>query len=363
MMEQIVQQVINTEFNIINASDWIQDEPEELDQVLEGIIDIKDKLAVIGSSKLRKSFLLLQLLLCIATGRRFLNWDIPKPRRIFHIQFEIQSGHFHRRLRRMCKALGITTKELGDRFRILNARGLKLTGKEGLEKISSIIEFYHPEVISIDPFYKLSDGGENAIEEVKQILNMLDSLIEENEAALIYVHHDSKGNSGDRDIRDRGAGSNVIGRDYDACITLTPHSSEPDAAVIETINRNYPPQEPFTVLWEEEINTAGYFFNLRDDILPTKKTSANSKAAKQLPLSSYLPVAQEILRSGPMNISVFKDTLRGKTDLTFKRSDDFKKWATAGTKPPLDTYSKRARGVNETLIGFPADIARMRGLE
>ena len=166
------------------------------------------------------------------------------------------------------------------------------------------------------------------------------------------------------DIRDRGAGSNVIGRDYDACITMTPHVSEPDAAVIEIMLRNYRPQEPFTALWTEDEDTGGYRFDMRKEIAPTKKTSSNGKT-KDLPaLDTYLPAALDLLKDAPMSIGMFMDSLRSKTGLTHSRSTIFRNWATSGPHPVLDTLEpRRSRGKNEKLIGQTADIIRLRGLE
>ncbi|MCX5830534.1 MAG: AAA family ATPase [Deltaproteobacteria bacterium] len=349
---------------LVNASNWLESEPDEPDQIIEGILDVKDKLALIGSSKMRKTFLLLQMLLCLATGKVFLNWNIPMPRRVVHIQYEIQSNHYHRRLKRMCIALGITAADLGDRFHILNARGLNLSGIEGIEKISQIVKPYNPEIISFDPLYKVATGSENAAEDGKIILNAFDGLTEQTGAAVAYVHHDAKGFSGDRDIRDRGAGSNVIGRDYDACITMTPHVSETDAAVIEVMLRNYRPQEPFTALWSEDEDTGGYRFDMREEITPTKKTSSNGKT-KDLPaLDTYLPAALDLVKDAPMPIGLFMDTLRTKTGLTHSRSAIFKNWAISGGHPVLDTIeTKRSRGKHEKLIGRTEDILRLRGLE
>lgn len=135
MSDEFGDQVRATELPTpINASDWLETEPEEPDQILEGIIDVKDKLALIGSSKMRKTFFLLMLLICLATGRSFMKWRVPKPRRVVHIQYEIQPNHYHRRLKKMCKAMGIASADLGDRFHIVNARGLNLSGTEGIEK-------------------------------------------------------------------------------------------------------------------------------------------------------------------------------------------------------------------------------------
>ena len=129
---------------VINAADWLRTEPDPPDQILEGIIDVGDKLAIIGSSKRRKSFFLLQFLVSLASGRAFLNWKIPKTRRIVHIQFEIQSKHYHWRVKRMALAMGITPGDIGDRLNIINARGLGLSGLTGIKKIESLIEPYHP---------------------------------------------------------------------------------------------------------------------------------------------------------------------------------------------------------------------------
>ncbi|SPD72008.1 hypothetical protein PITCH_A1150043 [uncultured Desulfobacterium sp.] len=347
----------------VDASVWLLSEPNEPDQIISGIIDVRDKLAVIGSSKMRKTFFQLQLLLCVASGRTFLNWHVPEPRRVVHIQYEIQPNHYHRRLKKMCRAMGITSTDLGDRLHIINGRGSNLSGVEGIKKISQIVKNYNPELISFDPLYKVMAGAENAIEDGKIILTAFDELIERTGAAVAYVHHDAKGFAGDRDIRDRGAGSNVIGRDYDACITLTPHVSEGDAAVIETMIRNYRPQEPFSALWTEDEETGGYRFDVRREIAPTKKTSANGRAKDLPPLASYLPTALDLLSDGPIPIGAFMDALRAKTGLTFDRSKAFRSWATSGTDAVFDTIQRRGRGKNEKLIGTTADILKIRTLE
>lgn len=364
MLNDFEDQVMATELPVpINAAEWLEEEPEAPDQILEGIIDVKDKLAIIGPPKMRKTFFFLQLLISLAAGRPFLNWRIPKPRRLVHIQYEIQPSHYHRRFRRVCRALGVTSADLSDRFHIINARGLSLSGIEGIEKISLIVKPYNPEIISFDPLYKVAVGAENAAEDAKIILNAFDGLIEQTGSAVAYVHHDSKGFSGDRDIRDRGAGSNIIGRDYDACITLTPHVSETDAAVVEVLLRNYRPQEPFTALWTEDDVTGGYRFELRPEITPTRKTSANGRSQDLPALDTYLPTALDILKKGPMRVTLFMDSLRFKTGLTHSRSAVFRTWAISGPCPALDQINRRARGLNETIIGQTSDIVRLRGLE
>jgi hypothetical protein len=358
MIADFEQQVKDTELpRPINASSWLTTEPPIPDQIIENMIDVKDKMAIIGSSKQRKTFFLLQLLLCIVAGRRFLSWPIPRPRRVFHIQYEVQGHHYHRRLRKMARALNITPDDLADRFQILNARGLGLSGLDGIEKIAQIAKPFNPEIISFDPLYKVAAYGvENDPRDTKIILDAFDNMAEETGAGIIYIHHDAKGFSGDRDIRDRGAGSNVIGRDYDACITLTPQVAEADAAVVDTLLRNYRPQEPFVALWAEDDETGGYCFELAVGIAPTKKTSANSKAQNQPKLETYLPIALELLKHKPLAVGIFTDLFKTKTNVSDHRIRAFKSWAIDGPLPVLDTFEIRGKGIHKKLIGTPEQI-------
>lgn len=122
----------------------------------------------------------------------------------------------------MAGALELTPDDLQDRLQIVNGRGMALAGAAGIEAVKRAVLPFAPDLICIDPLYKISVGKENAAEDAKTVLALFDQLAEQTSAAVLYVHHDSKGFSGDRDIRDRGAGSNVLGRDYDAAFTLTP---------------------------------------------------------------------------------------------------------------------------------------------
>jgi len=334
--------------NLKNVSNLLLETPEPPDQILADIFDTRDKFVIIGSAKMKKSFFTMMLMLCLAAGRDFFAFRVPKPRRVVLIQLEIQALHFHRRVIGIAKALGITPTDLADRFRVINCRGLGVEGHEGVELVGNVVESLKPEIILFDPLYKISSGSENAAEDAKLILSDFDALIERTGAAVGYVHHDAKGASGDRNIRDRGAGSNVINRDYDACFTLTPHATNAEAVVIETLLRNYKDPKPFTVLWEADDCTGGYCFAEHSDIVPEKKTS---KTRTPLPsLDTYLPVAAAILTDKEMEIAKFKEVFKGKSGLSDNRIRDFLTWAVAGGKPYLDTRSDRGRGKNKKWI-------------
>jgi len=332
-----------TKLPVVNAATYLNTEPPTPDQVINNILDVGDKAAIIGSSKVRKSFFAVSTALSLASGRSFNSLEIDQRRSVLYVQFEIREGHMHKRLNRIAAAMGISAQHVEDRLKIVNARGLGLGGTKGVERITDLALNLRSEVIFLDPLYKLADGIENAAEDMKLIMNAFDTLAEKANAAVIYIHHDPKGSPGDRDIRDRGAGSNVIGRDYDACITLTAHATEDDAVVIDTLLRNYAPQQPFVIAWED------YRFVERGDMLPEKRTTATPKT--DTPIPAYLPIAQEVLEHGSLNIAVFKAMFKEKSGITDKKMGAFIKWAEDDRL--LVTDWRRGRGLNDKRIGLP----------
>lgn len=177
----------------------------------------------------------------------FCSWNIPKPRRVLYLNLEIKQANLHRRVYNMCKELGITGNMIQHRLKIYNLRGTTISP----EQIIVLVEHHKAEVVIIDPLYKLLEGDENAASDMKPTLAAFDRIAEATGAALILIHHNAKGRAGDRDVRDRGAGSGVLARDYDAALYLTDHILGSSHYVLASIARNYPPTEPVTVLFED----------------------------------------------------------------------------------------------------------------
>lgn len=253
------------------ACDWLTTEPPPLDPVIEGMFEVGDKLAIIGPSKTRKSFLLLQLAVALAAGVNTLGFVIPKPRRVLVIQLEIQAKHYHRRLRRMAGVLGQAAEDLGDRLQILNLRGRTVDWAS----INRIVKAGHFEVVLLDPLYKLATGDENAAVDMKPVLARFDAIAQSCNCAVGYVHHDPKSTPSTRAARDRGAGSNVVGRDFDALIALDQHAGIHDGIVLEFLLRNFAPRPNQTAVWIEGC------FTLSNEPAIKQKTGARSSANEQ----------------------------------------------------------------------------------
>jgi hypothetical protein len=345
--ESFAQQVRETELQdfdgieIINAADLLVRTPPPLDFVLDETLDVGDKMAVIGASKQRKSFFLQQMSISLVSGRDFLNWRVPKRRKVLYVQFEIRGHHLHRRLLKLAAGMGITPDDIGDRLQLISARGKKgFRGRACVEWISRKAKEIGAEVIMLDPLYKISEGVENATEDFKTILAHFDEMAEETGAAIIFIHHDKKGVSGDSQIIDRGAGSGVLGRDFDASIVLTPHSSEKHVTVVDVVTRNYPPQDTFSIAWY--YGEGGVRFNLAEDIAPSKKTSKEAKP--KTPLEDYLPKARTILGRNGMPMGTFKVALMETANISRDRVRDFCRLFVDSDDPRITVDESRGKG-------------------
>jgi hypothetical protein len=346
----------NSTIQTINASSYLEKIPPQPNQILVNTFDLGDKLAIISSSKQKKSMFVGQFALALSSSKkRFLDWYIPEPRRVLMVQLEVKTDHFHRRIRRLSGAMGISANDLGDRFQIINGRGLNLTGAQGIEKIRKVAAKHKPEVIVIDPLYKIADGVENAAEDMKIILAEFDRLAEDTGAAIVYVHHDGKGAAGEKQITDRGSGSGVLGRDYDAAIVLTAHDRVEGATVIETVLRNYAPQDASVIVWSCNDSGDAYSFQTDNSIPPEKKTQRTK--AQPPPFSAYVATAQKILGDFEKDVQIFKSDFKDITGLADNRIKEFLSWATAGNMPFILTRDERSRGKNKRWLKFAENRA------
>ena len=235
---------------VVDAADYAANDPPPLDPIIENICECGDKGELVAGSKRRKTFFLLLLLLHLAVGRAFLGFKIPKRRRVMWVNLELKKEWGWRRIHRLARSVGIMPEELRGWFFVVNARSKGMAVREHLREL---VVSRKVELAGIDPRYKLHKPGEteNLGEGVQGILDLQDQIAEAG-AAVLTVHHDSKGDNSEKDIADRGGGSGWAGRDVDFKITLSAQRDDPDnTSVVELLCRNYPPNPPFCIRWTD----------------------------------------------------------------------------------------------------------------
>ena len=232
---------------IIDAADFLAQSLPIPPELVAGILHQGSKLALGGSSKAFKTWILLELGVAVATGTDWLGHHTTQGKGLY-VNFEIQPAPMQRRIAAVARAKGVELK-LGA-LQFWNLRGHAAGFRTLIPKIIERCRAENFALIILDPIYKLYGGtDENAAGDVAELLNSLERLTVETGAAVAYGCHFAKGNAAGKEAQDRISGSGVFARDPDSLLIFTKHE-EPDAFTVEPILRNFAPVEPFVVRWQ-----------------------------------------------------------------------------------------------------------------
>jgi hypothetical protein len=96
----------------------------------------------------------------------------------------------------------------------------------------------------------MPDGSEeNSNDDFRDVYNLIDSYALRTGAAIVLIHHSSKGNQSDKAVTDVGAGAGAMVRAADTQVVLREHE-QPGAVVMEAVARSWPPITPLCLVWE-----------------------------------------------------------------------------------------------------------------
>jgi regulatory protein RepA len=200
------------------AVDYLKNLPELSECLIEGILRKGHKMLLSGPSKAGKSFLMLELAIAIAEGRQWLGWQCTKGR-VLYVNLELDRASCYHRMAAVYQATGIEMKHAED-IDVWNLRGKAMPMTELAPRLIRRALKRRYAAVIIDPIYKVITGDENAADQMAKFCNQFDRVCAELGAAVIYCHHHSKGDQGQKRASDRASGSGVFARDPDALIDM-----------------------------------------------------------------------------------------------------------------------------------------------
>jgi archaellum biogenesis ATPase FlaH len=242
-------------------------------QVIEGILHKGSKMIISGSSKAGKTLSLLHLGLAAANGSTWLGHRTATSK-VIYLDFELKKRIASRRIAEMVNA-NPQYNPNNTNFLYCSLRGQSRTLEDLVHHIEDL-ENYQPDLVIVDPFYKLATGAdENDAGAISEVVNRMEKFSERLDCSFVYAHHFSKGNKSDTDHIDRASGSGVFARDPDAILTLTPHEEE-DHLVLEATLRDFPTPSPQVVefSWPNFIH--------KPDMEPKLRKPGQTKEIKKL---------------------------------------------------------------------------------
>lgn len=171
-----------------------------------------------GKAKVGKSWLGMQLCVCVATGTPWLGFEVARGN-VLMLDPELDTRSLDGRFAKVCAAMGVDASEADRHITRWSLRGVRKADGSAptledvahdLRELKRCNELPSLDLVFVDSMAALMDGDENASRDVRRNFNTLLEVAELTGASVMCSHHQGKGNGGDRSASDRARGSSAF---------------------------------------------------------------------------------------------------------------------------------------------------------
>lgn len=257
------------------VADLVRNYPALRKPVIDGILRCGETMNFISSPKVGKSWLAVDLLLSVASGRPWLGLFPVERGPVLLLDAELHRETLSNRIPRVMEARGIDPSEVANTFYVESLRG-RLRDVFAMASYFSEIDAGRFKAIGIDALYRFlpANGDENSNSGLASVYNAIDQYAAMTGAAIVCVHHSTKGTQSQKSVTDVGSGGGSQSRAVDCHMVLREHE-EPGAVVLEAALRSWAPLQPLALRWDFPL------FHVAGDLDPTKLKQPGSKKTKK----------------------------------------------------------------------------------
>ena len=223
--------------------------PDLRTPVIHGLLRAGETMNVISAPKIGKSWLVTDLALAVATGRKWLDTFETERGDVLIIDNELHGETSAHRIPKVAAARAIPLGEIADHVFVENLRG-RLQDIFAMNPYFDRIVPGQFKVIVLDAAYRFMprDVDENDNGTMANIYNHLDAIAARLSCSFVLIHHTSKGNQAGKAVTDVGAGAGSQSRATDTHLILRLHEQD-DCVVLDAAVRSWPPVQPRVMRW------------------------------------------------------------------------------------------------------------------
>jgi putative DNA primase/helicase len=206
--------------------------PSEMrEEIVGGLLRRGEVCNWIGSPKTGKSWLLHRLIMGMVGGCgftcKFQNDLFVKQGRVLLVDVELHPETLENRLHSIANQMKVSSDKCRQGLDVMTLRGQWAT----LDDVEGTVEQQPAgtwQMIALDAFYRFIPAGmrENENADMTQIYNQIDRIAAKANAAILVVHHTTKGTQTEKGTMDVGAGAGAIGRATDSHVTFLRHADD-----------------------------------------------------------------------------------------------------------------------------------------
>lgn len=262
---------------------WDSD-PDLREPIIDGLLRRGQVGNLISTSKSYKTYLVLNLAISTALGRRWLDRFQITPGKVLVVDLELQRPDITRRTRDIAEAMHADLDVVNRDVLVLPLRGRGIT----IAQLEPLLLRTSPRTYSlviIDPLYKTypAEFDENSNPQMTNLYRRFERLAEHLDAAVLVVHHATKGSQAEKNVVDVGAGAGAQARAPDAHMVIRPHQ-EDGAVVFDCRVRSFCPVEPMVLTWNYPLWQRDFALNPED--LRTGRKAKNTEKSQPQPTAA-----------------------------------------------------------------------------
>ncbi|HYE63776.1 MAG TPA: AAA family ATPase [Phycisphaerales bacterium] len=222
--------------------------PKLREPVVDGLLRRGEVFNVVAPPKIGKSWAAQSLALSVATGGDWFGFRARKGRALL-VDVELHAETLAFRLKTVCQQNNVDPEKVAADFEVMRLRGKLLNIHQVMEFLLRLPPGTF-DLVVLDPLYRLlpRDGDENSNATVSEMYNCLDAIAAHLDAAVVVVHHTSKGTQLRKSVTDIGAGGGAQTRAADSHLVF--REIEEGLVVAQAVLRSYPPMAAFVARFE-----------------------------------------------------------------------------------------------------------------
>ena len=256
---------------IRDMADNFKTPPPKPDEVICQMLHRRGLMNIGGMSKARKSWVLLNLALAVATGSPWLGLE-TKQGKVLILNFEIDAGFYTERASAVAESMGVALPK--GSIDCWDLRGYACDIAKLRPAIEARMVGANYDLVIIDPLYMLiGERDESNAGDMTDMMNEFSQMAVRGNTAIAFATHFAKGNAATKNSIDRASGSGVLARYPDVVATLTEHEQE-DCVTFEVTVRNNKPIPKAGLRW-------AYPMFHRDDSLDPSQLRGLEKEKKE----------------------------------------------------------------------------------
>lgn len=226
-----------------------------IEYLAEGFLESRTIGFVGGEPKLGKSWLALDIGLCIASGTAiFDTYTVKKTRRVLYIQEEDSEEIVRRRVNLLCAGHDITVPD-DDHFRVAIRKGFRIDDTAWYEILRKELDTFRPDLVVVDVLNKVHSADEKDQKQMTEMMWLFEYCRRDFDCGFMLVHHFKKqGQHGSKRGNQRLRGSTVLGGWSECSYYLS--ELEDKHLRVEHESKN-PTLEPFSFRLEDVMDAGG----------------------------------------------------------------------------------------------------------